>query len=64
MRSMIGLRNAWPANAEGVTQQGAQVRLDVWPNTPHDFQAVGEEQVLDGRDALQRIEQVIREYTG
>ncbi len=49
------------AFADRAAEQGANVRLDVWPNMPHDFQAFGS-MVSESKESLQRMAEVIREY--
>ena len=49
------------AFADRAAGQGANVRLDVWLNMPHDFQAFGS-MVPESKESLQRIAEVIREY--
>ena len=46
--------------ADRAQKQGAQVRLDVWPNMVHDFQAFGS-LIPESKEALLRIGEVIRE---
>jgi epsilon-lactone hydrolase len=41
-------------------QQGVPVKLDVWPNMPHDFQAFGD-MLPESRAALARIGEVVRD---
>jgi acetyl esterase/lipase len=47
--------------ADVAQKQGARVKLDVWQNMTHDFQAFGDI-VPDSKEALLRIGQVIREH--
>jgi acetyl esterase/lipase len=49
------------AFAERARQQGAQVKLDVWPNMTHDFQAFGDI-TPESKEALQRIGEMVRKY--
>jgi epsilon-lactone hydrolase len=48
--------------AERAQQQGANVQLEVWPNMTHDFQAFGSI-TPESRQALQRIGEVVEQYT-
>jgi epsilon-lactone hydrolase len=49
------------AFADHAQQQGARVKLEVWPNMPHDFQAFGDI-TPESQAALQHIGAVVREY--
>jgi acetyl esterase/lipase len=49
------------AFAERAEKQGAQVKLDVWPNMTHDFQAFGDI-TPESKEALQRIGDMVRKY--
>ena len=44
-------------------EQGANIKLEVWPNMTHDFQAFGDI-VPESREALDRIGEVVRKYVG
>ena len=46
--------------ADRAERQGAKVRLEVWPNMPHDFQALGS-LTAESREALDRIGEAARE---
>ena len=56
------LYNMILAFAERAKAQGAPVRLDVWENMTHDFQAYGE-LLPESQEALLRIGQVVAEHT-
>lgn len=47
--------------ADRAAEQGSQVKLEVWRNMNHDFQAYGAS-LLESREALMRIGQVVEEY--
>jgi epsilon-lactone hydrolase len=47
--------------ADCAEKQGAHVRLDVWSNMPHDFQAFGS-LTSESQEALRRIGEVAQEY--
>ncbi len=51
------------AFAEAATRQGAEVRLEVWPEMNHLFQAYGD-RTLESRRALERIGEVVGEVLG
>ena len=42
-------------------KQGADVKLEVWPNMTHDFQAFGDI-IPESKDALRRLGEVVKEY--
>ena len=49
------------AFADHAEKQGAHVKLEVWPNMTHDFQAFGDI-TLESQQALRRIGDVVRDY--
>ena len=55
------LYNMICAFAGRAREQGANVRLDVWPNMTHDFQAYGD-LLPESREALARIGALVGEY--
>jgi len=55
------LRDMIISFAENSKKQGAQVRLEVWENMTHDFQAYGD-LIPESQEALRRIGEIVREY--
>lgn len=49
------------AFADQAEKQGAQVKLDVWQNMPHDFQALGD-LIPESKEALMRIGEFVRQH--
>lgn len=47
--------------AERMEKQGGRVKLDIWPQMTHDFQAFGDT-LPESREALARIRTIVQTY--